>query len=131
MFVRTRSSRSSESVPSSCAQPFYLPRFPFSIYPSIRVSIPFSLPGCLKLEFQVSRSEIRFDDSTCDSAERGFVIDRSSSCVESERNAESCWKWPDKKGDRDGERGRKLGERSTEGFVEGKRKSEIEKITSR
>lgn len=35
-------------------------------------SVSFPLPRCLKLEFQVSRSEIRFDDSTWSGAEGGI-----------------------------------------------------------
>lgn len=89
MFVRTRSGR--------------IPARP-----------PLRLSGCLKLEFQVSRSEIRFDDSTWHCAGRGFVIDRDSRKLRRkyERNAASCWYWLGEKSEADGKR---VGEVETRG----------------
>lgn len=56
----------------------FCPRLVHSLSLSLSLSstASFPLPRCLKLEFQVSRSEIRFDDSTWSGAEGGFAIDR-------------------------------------------------------
>lgn len=62
----------------------------------------------------MSRSEIRFDDSTWHCAGRGFVIDRDSRKLRRkyERNAASCWYWLGEKSEADGKR---VGEVETRG----------------
>lgn len=65
----------------------FCPRLVHFLSLSLSRSVSFPLPRCLKLEFQVSRSEIRFDDSTWSGAEggirnrsraRGLVAERAS-----------------------------------------------------
>lgn len=86
-------------------------------------SVSFPLPRCLKLEFQVSRSEIRFDDSTWSGAEgeirnrsraRGLVAERARERrreKERERgreNAGRCSKLADKNREMGKERRRRI-----------------------
>lgn len=81
----------------------FCPRLVHSLSLYLSSTVSFPLPRCLKLEFQVSRSEIRFDDSTWSGAEGGFAIDRRLEVSSpSERDGE---RGRDKERERERERG--------------------------